>query len=876
MDIQYGVKITTTQGTLTDYGLGCVNGVIGWGTGRADVGEFKLGVILKNSFSEVSQEIEISAGGSYATMSGFSLEADNSDGLADRIRDLGLNLIQADAIFYTFRDGVATQDWTGKVADWSYDENRVRILFMDSFRGIHKPFLTQLFNATNFPNAPADTLKERIPVVIGMVKHCPLVNVNSAGSATDLTVISSVARSVCAAKVYNATNRTLDLFTRGVVFGVDSPLLTGRYVRRIAGGADQSIRILSNLATNVGAETTQITLAQPFDDAPVVWTSTAQTGIDVSYFQVYEYSSVFVASAKAISEYSDTENGNARLQAYDEGFFDIGETYLDEDLEDIDETGFPGVLVISRGLDGDGDVSVFFPIVPESIDLFALDNFTLTAGSIPEMMDRDAATHAEYTSNIPSGSDSVSIAWDVKLPVDALERDFDNLYLLLDFKYIALGSNLIASDIVVFAEAMDIYSRKTQKIITNQTVGTVSSYLVEKDVFLLPSEHYRSTAPSPDLFFSEREDFQVGTLVSDIKKSIAYNAFRLTVSSSTSEFDDFRWRFREIAFLGKKSINFSDDTLYTALIGEVFQTDWTSGRRDAADPILNIADALEHLIRNYDEAQAAIDVDSFDMLSDPSTGIRKNWYVGRRLDGSESSYDLIQELCRYGFFGVVPRNNGTRAPKAWMDGAVVATHSDTNGTINTGTIGEKKPTSLANLFNEPQVNYGWNPGSGKYDAFLHITNIDQAEFPIESDPAWKTYAVGYEDADYDEAKDNWDLCRLSWTKYGIIQKLPDDMANAKWFPNVESDWGLASTYNAAKAYMRELCRWTPFRKDVVPYELPNTAVHASLELLDRITFSDSTDRGGAEVDGWIVRKAVVPGLDRDYIEIHLMLEPDIE
>src|SRR5512135_2813922 len=124
MNIEYGIKITTGQTTLTDYSIGLVAGVIQWITGRHAIDGWKEGMISKGSFSPVSQEIEIAAGGSYATMSGFSLAArPDVDGtpMWKIIETLGLNLVQKEIIFYTFRDGTPTQDWTGRIGDYESD-----------------------------------------------------------------------------------------------------------------------------------------------------------------------------------------------------------------------------------------------------------------------------------------------------------------------------------------------------------------------------------------------------------------------------------------------------------------------------------------------------------------------------------------------------------------------------------------------------------------------------------------------------------------------------------------------------------------------------------------------------------------------------------
>lgn len=878
MEIEYGVKITTGQTGITDFSLGVVGGVIRWTTGRPDRDLWKQGMITKGSLSPVSQAIEISQGGSYGTMSGFSMAiASQIDGdpTWKRIKDLGLNLIQKEVIFYTFRDGTPTQDWTGVVADTSASEESFKIQCMDAFRSIHKSNLTGLFTPTEFPDASSGTQTENIPVVFGLVKRSALVNVGNTGSKTTLVSIASVNYDVCGAISYNSTTRTVRLKTTGVSFGTNSTDLVGRYLAVVAGGEAQRIKIISNTMT-LGGET-DIVLQQTLDETPtafVGWTNTASELI--WYFSVIRFTSVFVASNRTIYSIEEDDTGRPSLSYYDEAtkqYVEISEVQTDSSLSDISGLGVPGLEVIARALTDDGELDIYDPIEPEEIELvddsvYVWSGPTTPGDSQPLLFDIDDST--EYV-GVGVGVTTPFLTFDVTAPSYVSELDPDDFFLLFNFRHVhtsgTTGNRLLTVEIT----GTDLYGRTTDKILDEGI--TISAGPALSDVDFMPGVYFdEDVNPAP--FITWKDTFSISTWLEKYKLGIYGPILRLKITSGVGIADDYDFHLKEVGFVGQKSVNLISDALYSTLVGETFGSTWGS-RKTAANPIQNIADTVEAIVRVYDGHSEAIDTTSFDLLSHPSTGLRKNWYIGRRLDGNEKPFELCEDLARFGFFGIIPRNNGTRALKAWREGSTVATHNSSS--IIQGSIGNRVPSALANLGNDIEVRYAWNPSTSKFDKLLKITKIDEDEFPASDDATWKTYAVGFTDAQYATASALWTLCHASYLKYGLVRALPDEMANGYWFPNVEGDWGLTATNNAALLYLTQLCNWTPFRKDVVTYRLPNTSTHASLELLDKITFNDDFASAGENETGWIVEKSIVPGDGadgRDYIEITLMMEPD--
>jgi len=1002
MHIEYGWKITTTQTTLTDYSLGLVAGVLQWVTGRPAIDGWKEGILTEGSMSEVSQEIELSAGGSYATMSGASVAIDNSDSKSARIKALGLNLIPADAVFYSIRDGVFSQDWTGKVGDISWDEQEIKIQLMDAFRGIHKPNLTIPVALDQFPDATDSEIGKYIPVIFGLVRHAKILNVSSKPSALVCNSQVGIDLKVCACTAYDPTLLTVTLKTGSHAYAINDPQLVGKYLTIIK-GADtlQSRKILSNAVSVNGTldtGTTVVTLSDAYD----LGSSTRDTGLTTSlywslghkqkvwFFEINQFDVSLLVSNLPIYKFELTAAGREVLEYYDtdaKRYVDVGDIQDTSSLSSINSLGYPGISIISKRVGVGGDVSVYFNIVPSSISYVSLtDNAQWTTtptsdGSANKnrLIDDNQSTEVTLSGVLsPVGTTVQSemvITFDLQFPTDSLDLVYSALYMLVDqhVKGSLTGSDgspptSYHVDVTVKLFGEDLYGSLTDQVNSNNVIHTTTRFIstpLDQITNQLPNAYY-GLAGNNASFYALKTNSDIQSLVDDLKASIAYPVVRIelhylaTYGGSGDLTFHADWTIQEIGIVGAKTLNVVSTDLYKKVQGGIFGSTW-GGRKTASNPVKNPVDMAELVVRTYDGRPDVIDTAAFDAAS----GWRAAWFFGNQADGSKDSYSLIVELCRFGFFGMIPRNNGTRAAKAWMNIAPVATHSDTNGTIIEKTLSARMPTSLANLHNDIQVNYAWNPGSQKYDKFFQITKIDQSAFPASSallragvslgtfslsysslgggsylifvatdnphnlfsgdftslsgnadgynysvlqvntvispiqftvtvhslptaassssgtlvfhasaDFAWKQYALGFSYAQYSTAAALWALCHDSWTKYGVVQKLPDDMANGIWFPDVVTDWGLTDTNNAALLYLKELCNWTPFRKDVITYHLPNTATHATLELLDRITFNDSVMTNGVNTPGWIVRKAVFPGLGKDYIEIGLMLTPE--
>jgi hypothetical protein len=994
MFIQYGLQITTRQLGLNSYALGLINGVCRWITGKPDIDTWKEGVVFGDSFSDVSKAIEIAACGSYSTMSGFNLEIDNASGLMDEIKALSLELSQCDAVLYTFRreteldTWTQTQDWSGKVSDLVYDSNKIKISFMDSFRGVHKSLLKKLFTTNEFgENLPTNLVGEPIPLVFGYVPIARLFPIVRKEIYETICIAGGVSFDVapCTNYVIGGTSEayktyTVYLKTVDKLFSINE--LAGKFLVEVKGG-DGSLKIKSNLASSGGI--TQIKLYGKFSATPIFWST---TGADVTYFQISSLVVKYIVSQNPIKEFATIE-GRGALFVWDDKsleFDEVSEIGGPFNATNIGTSGYPGCQILSKPSNSLGDtfyqkyklLSTVTELAETVSNAGAVTGGRPTPGAgteLPNLRDQDGSTYYRWLCTSSGSSHGVlTIPFKTKVDPSFFKGNFSNI--LVAFNQTINFDTLNDYQIYLNIRLIDHLGRITAPLDDLDRLlfsdGSVGGGAFSSFDSIIPGDYGIYPGPTaPDIIGNLRSALSINQINRNLEQVKDLDIYPFVIIELK-----YRWRqllggsqmelfINELTLVGEKSLNLISDTLYTKAKGTLFGSTWDS-RKTATNPIINIADMTEACIRLFDERPDVLDATAFDIVGNSSTGLRKNWYIGQQIEKDVNTFDVIDELCRFGFFGMIPKNNGKRAPIAWMENSVIATHNDLNNTINEGTIGEKRETSLADVYNEPQVNYDWNPASENFNCVLAITKIDQSSFPIEvlfdkprelivgwaltyialgggvfevtvnftqprtyktgdyitvefssdgyniilakitkisatifkytmsysptyvgsstagdmyvdiqENKTWKTFAIGYNDDEYLEAKLLWENCHKSFIKYGFVRKLPDEMSNAKWFPDVEKEFGLDHVYNAAKAYMRELCKWTPFIKEIVPYQLPNTATHANLELLDRILFSDSTDRGGAAFEGVIVRKSIFPGLGKDYIEIDLMLDPEI-
>lgn len=139
--------------------------------------------------------------------------------------------------------------------------------------------------------------------------------------------------------------------------------------------------------------------------------------------------------------------------------------------------------------------------------------------------------------------------------------------------------------------------------------------------------------------------------------------------------------------------------------------------------------AMQHILETYDGITST-EIEYNNMSSNRG---RDFWKVGRQLTEQKKSSTYLDELAKHSFVSIYPTRKGKRGVKAWReDTTVIDTHDD--GVILKDEKGkplitkfEKLP--LSKVYNDIELNYDYNPGLGKCNQSLFITNTDQASFP---------------------------------------------------------------------------------------------------------------------------------------------------
>ena len=126
------------------------------------------------------------------------------------------------------------------------------------------------------------------------------------------------------------------------------------------------------------------------------------------------------------------------------------------------------------------------------------------------------------------------------------------------------------------------------------------------------------------------------------------------------------------------------------------------------------------------------------------------------------------------------------------------------------------------------------------------------------------YVSGVES--YPDAKQLWLTCHKAWLESKTINKAPDGYTNLEWY--VESD---DMSEDSAYLYLQECVSWMTRQKWKVNYQLKVTPETSTLELMQRVNFSDTLLTGqGQYASGWITGLIVDP--NTDLIDIELCFE----
>jgi len=322
---------------------------------------------------------------------------------------------------------------------------------------------------------------------------------------------------------------------------------------------------------------------------------------------------------------------------------------------------------------------------------------------------------------------------------------------------------------------------------------------------------------------------------------------------------DFDINYNQLGIIGAHTVDVTGDNLYTRVSGEL-----TGGNKTR-----NVYRALQHLLEDYDGiGSTQIDYGNL-------TTLRSDWHVGRQITEQKNGYDYLKELCAQSFVGLVPTRKGNRKLSAWIeDTTSTATHDESK--IVKGSIKDFKLTPISNLYNSFDIKYGYNPGRDDYDKTFFIHKVDAAIDDLPEGYAnWGQYVGGLPDGSYRTANLIWKSCHDSYKQAEAEQPAPASLSQLDWYIDGNLFDGAESyidTNSSAWNYLWLFVDWTTHQKKSVTYSLPLTAANVTLELLDRVTFSDKIYTNDVGLGGWITK--IKYNINKDLMDITLTLAPE--
>lgn len=769
--------------------------------GDTDQTTWYEGLLTKDyaSFSP-SRSTDFVESGDLSAASSFSFSIKNTAAFWNTLEANEIYLGRCRVTYYyvTSTDGITftfTKRWTGIIEDQPFGELAYKIQCIDNSKDIFGSIPPEAVDVTTFPRAQKDSLGKPIPVAIGRVSHSPMVNVNTTGQKTNLTLVGSTERTLAAATAYSAGSLTVSLYTLGKTFAASDLLLVGRFLVVVLGGARQARKILSNTVT--ASSITVVALEEALEESPAWVPADSAWAIgndspNVWYFEVVQFSTDLIASTKPISEFLESPSGLAALYTYstdEKDYTDVSEAGFQTSTSNVNSLGYPGARVIAKSVDPEGNLNAYFPIYPESIKLTTLDGDNTWDGpglnvDLPNLTDKVQSTYYQFDGAADPGN-----VFELTLPTNAILKDLDDVYLLVDFSH-RFVTDSAGVTVQISAKGVDFYGRPTEDVISAHNLystGLVAPNFV--DVYTLPGIYYQSET-TPSGFYTHKASLSLSTLISNLKDSTALPTLRVTIAMGHLG-SDYQFRLKEIGLVGKKAISLTSETVHTSLVGETFGTRWRDpaapsvNRKTSADPQLLLGDALEGLIRKYDynhpiwqagytykagervrstvdngliyictvagTSHASVEPTfpttltstvtdgtvtwtALDTLKihcgsfDTLATQRATWFIGRTLTEKKKSEDYYRELARQGFFGIMTDAHGRVKVKSWVDNRTpTVTFSSTN--VLKGSIGEMRLTPMRRVYNDFLIRYDWNPASGNFNRQIFVTHVDEPEFP---------------------------------------------------------------------------------------------------------------------------------------------------
>lgn len=777
-----------------------------------------------HSYFSIHTEADFIEAGCIASNSGFSFSIVNTASFFNTLKTNGVYLSNREVRYYrvTASDTAGPFNfelrWSGVIEEQPFNETTQKITCIDNSKNIFRSIPSLAINNATFPNAPKDSLEKMIPISLGRVAYSPLINVNGSGDKAVLCKINGVDHDICASHgggIDASNNYYLNLLTKGLSFIENDPRLVNKYLVVIFGGEKQIIKISENDASStfifssITSEVTTLYLSSPingYDNNTSLFSNS--TSSKIWYFQVIDLSPIFISSKNSIFDFKENVYKRESLYSYNKDILeyeDVTQIKSSSSTSNILSTNYPGFSSNVSSLDSEESAFGFVNITPLSCTVVSND---FSGGTMPaigntagSLIDVDSSTYYTVTTSASSTSYKY-LSFYLTLPKDNVIKQYSDLYLLTDFSHYHSSYGDIRVFVSVYA--LDMYDREMNSTVVNARVNVTSGGTVSET--LEPSSptgwnylsgSYFDIAREDEWFHKGKLSFNISSILNDTKSLNIFNKIKVVYSIRTvMGSGTYTANFKEIGLIGKRSISITDSEIFCTQIGETFGSTW-NGRKTSTEPILNIVDTFEHLVRNYDEYQPpwkaskayiigdkikstvdnsnificvtagtshastepswtdtvgatytdntatwrqykalSIDEDSFD----DTRVLRTDWLIGHTITEKKQTVEYLTQLCKQGYLIASITPAGKIKVKSWLDDVTPSITFDSSN-ILPNSLSDVTLTPIRRSYNEFKVNYDWNYGSKKFNKSISITNVDRPAFPSVREVVGNTNAL---------------------------------------------------------------------------------------------------------------------------------------
>lgn len=728
--INYAIEIKT-DGAFTDADIGHTNdGYFRWITGRPgyngsptyplwpddtnNTEAWYEGLLIKDSLSSPSSQIDIKQSGRYGTVSSFSFKVENTNKIWDILETESVFLPNKEVQVYAIIGNKFYYAWSGVIDNDPYTESEFIIKCSSNYRTIHKNFPLDQITIPIYPLAKKEDVGKPIPVCLGNINYAKMFGIsidnekivldilpdgrNQDGSLNDNSIKQQKRDQfmyAVPAKNYSpgATLIYIDLIVFSVDVGTNE--WAGKYLAMEAGeGIEENkyYRILEN-TENQPDNTIRVTLESTIDELDTGAADYFNNNYAVNvinpavtektwWFNIIGGESEYIVSNKLVGGIQESIYGNKLIYNWNE-----------------DEQKYKNISPLINGIISQSDRDVINLLDANT----ALDFINIFYSRALYIVYGKPSTNQENFEKA-SDKDRSTLTDDLvlmrPLTLPLLEMDindtYDNPYtptlFLVDFDFINIEDDILQNIEKLYigldaevsfmntensettfngfgfnVEFYDLYGNIMPSV-THEFRGHLVGYFGTKDVPValdfnfLPNEFYKNGNDNDEssLFGTfESYDSSIGSLIKNEMK--LGDTILDLIKRKIIKYARLQFRFYQTALnVGTQAIAVKLKQIGVFSRGTVDTTDRNFYTRieggeayDLTNNTESVFNTYRHLLENYNKIPSAnIDYTTLDVDRGVNIETNTGWDLGRQIVETKNSLLYLDELSRQSFVGI--------------------------------------------------------------------------------------------------------------------------------------------------------------------------------------------------------------------------------